>query len=357
MADGNRTAVDVVLFVVDFQAVAGIQALRSKGFVQLPQVDVGNAQAFGLEQLGHREHRANTHFIRLTASGNKTTEEGQRLEAQLDGFFQAHHQGHRGAVRQLRRVAGGDRPVIGKHRFERSQAFQGGVGTVAVVMGDHAVNDALLARSLIFHLILDVHRYDFIVKQAFGLRPCGALLALQGVSILGFAADVVTPRNDLGGLTHGVVDTRQVFLQQRVEQVLRVHAFQGHGDRLDAARHDYIAAARCHLVGSNRNGLQARGAETVEGHTRDVGAQSGQYSHVAADVHALGAFIGAGPDDAIIYQCRVDTGARQQSIDAMGRHVVWTGQIELATEGLGQTSSYAVNDHHFTHAAPHCYWG
>src|SRR3990167_3833713 len=58
VADGNRATVDVVLVVVDLQTIAGIQTLRGEGFVELPQVDVGNVQALGLEQFRHREYRA-----------------------------------------------------------------------------------------------------------------------------------------------------------------------------------------------------------------------------------------------------------------------------------------------------------
>ena len=51
---------------------------------------------------------------------------------------------------------------------------------------------------------------------------------------------------------------------------------------------------------------------------------------------------------------RVDVVAREQRIDAMGRHVIGTGLVELAAKGLGQAGPYAVDDHHFTHGIPHC---
>src|SRR5690606_14976503 len=73
-------------------------------------------------------------------------------------------------------------------------------------------------------------------------------------------------------------------------------------------------------------------------------------------VHALRAFVGAGADDAVIDQLRVDAVAHQQRIDAVSGHVVRPGQIELAAEGLGQASPDAIDDHHFTHDAPRCYW-
>src|SRR5471030_2923511 len=64
MTNGNRPAVDVVFRVVDFQSIAAVEALGGKRFVELPQVDISDLQTLGLEQLRHREHRADAHFIR-----------------------------------------------------------------------------------------------------------------------------------------------------------------------------------------------------------------------------------------------------------------------------------------------------
>src|ERR1700722_7459556 len=45
MADGDRAAVDVVLFRVDAEGVAAIEALAGEGLVEFPQVNVVDLQA------------------------------------------------------------------------------------------------------------------------------------------------------------------------------------------------------------------------------------------------------------------------------------------------------------------------
>ncbi|MCY1524978.1 hypothetical protein D9M68_599410 [compost metagenome] len=256
----------------------------------------------------------------------------------------------------MRGVAGGDRTVLGEHRLEGGQAFQCGVGAVAVVAVDHAVQDALLAGGLVLDEVLHAHRHDFVIEQARGLGAGGALLALQGVEVLGFAADVVAARDDLGGLAHGVVDAGVFELQARVDEVVLVDALQGQGDGLDAAGHHHVAAARGDLVGGDGDGLQARGAVAVQGHAGDVDPQAGEHRHVAADVVALGAFVGAGADHAVVHQRRVQVVAREQRVHAVGGHLVRPGHVELAAEGLGQAGPDAVDYHHFTHDAPRSDW-
>src|SRR5690606_9895197 len=75
MAYGDGAAVDVELLIVDLQPVAAVEALRGEGFVEFPQIDVVHLQPLGLEQLGHREDRADAHFLRLAAGDGEATEE------------------------------------------------------------------------------------------------------------------------------------------------------------------------------------------------------------------------------------------------------------------------------------------
>ncbi|MNN04268.1 hypothetical protein D3C81_1169890 [compost metagenome] len=219
-------------------------------------------------------------------------------------------------------------------------------------MVDHAFQHFLLAGGLVFHFVFHRHRHDLVGEQAFGLGARGALLALQGVEVLCLAGDVVAAGDDLGGLPHRVVDARHFQLQARVEEVVHVLPLHRQGDGLDATGDDHVAAAGSDLVGGDGDGLQARGAEAVQGHAGDVGAQLGQHRPVTADVVALGALVGAGADDAVFHQQRVEVVACQQGVDAMGDHVVRTGQVEFAAEGLGQAGANAVDYHHFTHGTP-----
>ncbi len=118
----------------------------------------------------------------------------------MQGFFQAHHQRHRRAVRQLRRVAGGDRAVFGKHRLQSGEAVIGGVRAVAVVAIDDAVEDLHLAAVLVLDPVLDRHRHNFVIEQPGRLSLGGAQLALQRIAILRLATHVITTRHHFSGL-------------------------------------------------------------------------------------------------------------------------------------------------------------
>ena len=80
-----------------------------------------------------------------------------------------------------------------------------------------------------------------------------------------------------------------------------------------------------------------------------MNTQAGQHGNVAADIVTLSAFVRAGPDDAVIHQHRIDTRALEQSVNAMCSHVIRTGGVEFATEGLGQTRADAVYNNYFAH--------
>ncbi|MCY1413850.1 hypothetical protein D9M71_292870 [compost metagenome] len=177
---------------------------------------------------------------------------------------------------------------------------------------------------------------------------------MQRVQVLLFTTDVVPTCDDFSRLAHREVDTRYLLLEQRVDQVVGVDAFHGQADGLDATGDDDVAATRSDLVGGDGDRLQARGTEAVEGHAGRTDAQARQHRDIAPDIETLGAFVGTGANDAVLDACRIDTGARQQGIDAVCRHVVRAGHVEFAAKGFGQAGPHAVDDHHFTHGIPHC---
>src|SRR6266481_3632932 len=67
MTDRDRAAVDIVLLGIDAELVARIQTLAGEGLVQFPEVDIVDLEAMALQQLRHREHRADAHFVGLAA--------------------------------------------------------------------------------------------------------------------------------------------------------------------------------------------------------------------------------------------------------------------------------------------------
>src|SRR5438876_9484942 len=91
---------------------SAIEHLHREGLVQLPQVDVADLLAGLLEQLGHREHRADAHFLRVAAGDREAAEDAERLQAALCGLAAAHHHRRRRAVGELAGVAGGDAAAL-----------------------------------------------------------------------------------------------------------------------------------------------------------------------------------------------------------------------------------------------------
>src|SRR5450631_1765452 len=108
MADGDRAAIDVVLLGIDAELVARIQALAGEGFVELPEVDIADLEAVALQQFWHREHRPDTHFVRLATGRRPGDKAPQRLQAALLGVFGFHQYHGCCAIRQLAGIPCGD---------------------------------------------------------------------------------------------------------------------------------------------------------------------------------------------------------------------------------------------------------
>ena len=98
VADRDGAAIDVEDVVVDAQPVAAVERLHGEGLVELPQVDVVDAQAVTLQQPGYGEGRADAHLVGLTASHGEAADGAQRLKPALLGEPGVHHHAGRGTV-------------------------------------------------------------------------------------------------------------------------------------------------------------------------------------------------------------------------------------------------------------------
>src|SRR5690606_38150853 len=123
MADGDRAAVDVQALVRDPEPVAAVEHLDGEGFVQLPEVDVVDFQAGTVEQLGHREHRADPHLVGFAAGDREAAEIAERLQPLLLGQFRLHDDAGTGAVGELARVAGRNGPA-GQRAADRGDRLE-----------------------------------------------------------------------------------------------------------------------------------------------------------------------------------------------------------------------------------------
>src|SRR5690606_37758428 len=106
MSDRDRAAVDVEALVRDAEFVHAIQHLHGEGLVEFPQADVVDGEPGPLQQLGHREHRADAHLVGLAAGDRVAAEHAQRRDAPARRGRGRHQHGGRGAVGELAGVAG-----------------------------------------------------------------------------------------------------------------------------------------------------------------------------------------------------------------------------------------------------------
>src|SRR5579872_646887 len=203
MANRDRAAIDVQLVVRDAEPIAAIDDLAGEGLVQLPQIDVVYGQAVLFQQLRHGEDRADAHLVRGAAGDCYAAIDAERLQAAALGLLFLHQDRGRGAVRQLRGVAGGDMApfldplAVLEDRLQPGEAFQVGVGPVALVLVDRDGPHRALARGAVCHLHDRRERHDLIVEAACLLCRGGALLRTQCEFVLRLARHLVAVGDDL----------------------------------------------------------------------------------------------------------------------------------------------------------------
>ena len=326
--------------------------LAGERFVDFPQVNIRHRQAKALEQLGNRIHRANTHFFwRASTHGNPAVHT-QGFDSTLSGFATAHQQDRSGAIGKLRGVACSNELTLFNplavfpHRLEARQIFKSGGGTVALV----TVRDYLLMTAgLAFLVKAQLARcqwHDLIGKQAFSLGRGRALLALQSILILHFAADVVAPGDDFGGFEHRDIGRGHAFEHGFGLGAVGVFVLVlGQRQRLHATGHGYLHFAGHDAVGRHADTHQARSAHAIERHTRHGIGQAAGIGTQAPDIVALGTLLGSGAHDHVFHRARLDA----RALDHRAHHVAAQhrrfGIVERATEGLGQGRAGGGYDH------------
>src|SRR5947208_1242616 len=285
MAERDRPAVDIQLVIGDADALAAVEHLDGERFVQLPEIDVLHFPAGLLEELRHREYRADAHFLRVAARGGEAAENTERAQAAPRRFLAAHD--HRGgcAVGELARVARRDAAAFDRG-LDLRYAFVGGVGPDAFVLGDGDFSQCLVAGVLVEHLHLGGDRHDLVLELAFGARFRRAVLALHAVLVLLLARNLVAARDVLGGLQHRPVGLGLVAMKPLVLEVVLVHLVLHHRDRLDAAGHEHLAFAGEHALACERDRLQARGAEAVHRHAGNAHRAARAHGYLARNVPA-----------------------------------------------------------------------
>jgi hypothetical protein len=192
--------------------------------------------------------------------------------------------------------------------------------------------------------------HDLGVEEAGGLGGGGALLALQRVGVLGFAADAVAAGDDLGGLEHRDVGARHHLLHGQGLGAVGVLVL-GLGERqgLDAAGHGDLHLAGQDVLGGDADGHQAGGAHAVEGHAGHAVGQAAGVGAQAADVVGLGALLHGGAHDDVFHGAGLDAGPLDDGTHHVAAQHGGLGVVEGAAEGFGERGARGGNDDGFGH--------
>src|SRR5207247_11357751 len=151
--------------VRDAYAVAAVDHLHGEGFVQLPQIDVGSLLPGLLEELRHREPRADAHLARIAAGDGEAAEDAQGTQPSVGPLAIAHHHGGTRAIGELARIAGGDAAALDR-RLDLRHALVGRIRADALVLGGDGLAHRLVARVLVDHLLLHRDRRDLVLELA-----------------------------------------------------------------------------------------------------------------------------------------------------------------------------------------------
>ena len=120
-------------------------------------------------------------------------------------------------------------------------------------------------------------------------------------------------------------------------------------DLLEAAGDIDVALTRLDALGGERDRLQARRAEPVDGHAGHGHRAAGAQRDLAGDVAAGGAFRRRAAHDHILDLLGVDLGAAHGMADNVAAHGGAVGVVEGTTERFGEARSGGRDDDGITH--------
>jgi hypothetical protein len=212
--------------------------------------------------------------------------------------------------------------------LECEQSFERGVGAIAfVAVAADFFGADFLASLFIEHGFGDLHGSDFTGEETFLLGAGGALLADQGIFVLGAAADLVALGDDLGGFSHHHVDAG-IFLFERRAGIIVAN---DEADGFNATANRSIGSLGNNLVRRHGDGLQPGGTEAIHSDTGSRHRKTGKQSGDAGDVVALHAMRLTTTENHVFDFRWIEWRSLAQDIlDAMGGHVFGTRHVERA---------------------------
>src|SRR3546814_2745863 len=166
-------------------------------------------------------------------------------------------------------------------------------------------------------LFRSMARDDFICELARGLRGGGALLRLERIFILRFAADVVALGDDLGGADHRHIGVLVHRDQLGVGFDEHLDAAADLRDALDAAGDRDVLAVDDDLLRGGRDRHQSRRALAVDRHAGDGDGQAGAQRDQARDIHRLRALLHRGAAQHVVDLATLPAGALARGADRL----------------------------------------
>ena len=185
--------------------------------------------------------------------------------------------------------------------------------------------------------------HDLGRQAALGLGGGGALLRLQRIFVLRFAADAVALGDRLGGAEHRHVDVLVHGDQRGI-------AADPHFGRLDeadqilAAGGDDIHAVDDDLLGGGGDRHQARGALAVDGLGADGHRAAGAERDLPADVAGLGALGQHAAPDHVVDLAGLDPRALDGGRERQGAERGAGGGVERALVGAADRRAGGGDD-------------
>jgi len=182
---------------------------------------------------------------------------------------------------------------LGEQRLLRGERLVGGVRTDVLIVGERLAAAAF-------------HRHDGAGEPL--LRPCGSRLCLrrhpEGIQLRPF--EPFDRGDDVGGDAHldraDRIDGRRIAEQR---PVVRVHRHME--DRFDAAGQQHASPIALDPRSSQVDRLDARCAEAIDRHSRDVVTPTAEQCRGLGDVGALLVVLRGAPDDDVVDGARIET--------------------------------------------------
>ena len=344
MANRNGATVGVQPGIgrVDAQFVGAAKNLGRKGFVDLDDVHIVDAEARAGEGLLAGGYRAVAHDLWRNTGDRCGYNTGTGLNTGLfAGFARADDQG-RGAIVDARGVAGSHHASF-EQRAQAGQCLVGGLRPRMLI--------AVHADGWFFPALRDVNGHNLFIIEAIFQGSVVSGLALSGKLIHGVPAEVELPGNVVGGFGHGV--GTEVGLNARVGEagpdgtvkgtkVAAERAFAlGHHKRCPAHAFSAAGDKQLALIAANRpggvdDGCQARATQAVNGQAAGFNRKAGQQPGMAGQVTGVLAGLVGATGNNVFVGLKGKGVALNQRFDNAGQKVVRANPGQCAgvsTEG------------------------